>query len=282
MGRVLRWIGTGISDRLGIVASPEYERAVAEAVAEWLEDQGCVDLHQMADGSWMARTAEARSWHVVEQEKCPYVVLPETWEAYWGSLSKKTRFNIGYAQRQMQRDLDGVHLDTADAENLPDALDALFDLHTRRWRQRMLPGGFFHPRVRQFHREWARCALQNGWLRLHTLRAGGAIRAVLYVFHFGRRAYYYLGGFDPGLARYSMGTVLTAYAIRRAIEEGCVVFDLLRGDEPYKYRWKPQVQRHWRACYARGMLLWAWRERVDWEARLWRWLQARLHGKGAS
>lgn len=282
MGRVVRWMGTGISDRLSIVASPEREWAVAEAVAEWLEAQPCADLHQIADGSWMVRTAEARGWRVVEQEKCPYVVLPETWDAYWGSLSKKTRFNIGYAQRQMQKDFGKVHFDTAGAEELSGALDALFDLHTRRWRQRMLPGGFFHPRVRRFHREWAQCALQNGWLRLHTLRVEGAVRAVLYVFHFGRRAYYYLGGFDPALARYSMGTVLTAYAIRRAIEEGCVVFDFLRGDEPYKYRWKPQVQWHRRACHARGAMAWAWRRRVDWETRLWWWLQARLHGRGAS
>jgi len=282
MGRVLRWIGTGISDRLGIVATPEREHAVAESVAEWLEAQPCADLHQMADGSWMARTAEARGWHVTAQEKCPYVVLPETWDAYWGSLSKKTRFNIGYAQRQMQRELGEIQISTACEQELPAALEALFDLHTRRWRQRRLPGGFFHPRVRQFHREWARCAWQNGWLRLHLLRIGESVGAVLYVFHFGRRAYYYLGGFEPTLARYSMGTVLTAYAIRRAIEEGCAAFDFLRGDEPYKYRWKPQVQWHRRACCARGVLAWAWRQRVDGETRLWWWLQARLHRREAS
>ena len=282
MGSCLRWIGTGISDRLGIVAAPSEEWAVAEAVAVWLEGKPCADLQQLADGSALARVAEARGWQVVGQEKCPYVLLPETWEAYWGSLSKKTRFNIGYAQRQMARELGKLHIDTASETELPEALEALFALHTRRWQQRGLPGGFFHPSVRQFHREWATVAHRNGWLRLHTLRVDGAIRAVLYVFHFGRRAYYYLGGFEPSLARYSMGTVLTAYAIRRAIEEGCVVFDFLRGDEPYKYRWKPQVLWHRRACQARGALAWAWRKRVHWEAMLWRWLQARLHGKGAS
>jgi len=282
MGSCLRWVGTGISDRLGIVAAPREEGVVAEAVAEWLEGQPCADLHQLADGSAIARATEARGWQVVGQEKCPYVLLPETWEAYWGSLSKKTRFNIGYAQRQMARELGELHLDTAGEAELPEAMEALFALHTRRWRRRWLPGGFFHPRVRQFHREWAAVAYRNGWLRLHTLRVDGTIRAVLYVFHFGRRAYYYLGGFEPSLARYSMGTVLTAYAIRRAIEEGCVVFDFLRGDEPYKHRWKSQVQWHRRACHARGALAWAWRKRVDWETRLWWWLQARLHGKGAS
>lgn len=281
MGSCLRWIGTGISDRLGIIALPTYERAVAEAVAEWLETQPCADLHQMADGSWMARAAESRRWLTVQQEKCPYVVLPETWEGYWGSLSKKTRFNIGYAQRQMQRELGAVEVQTACEQELPEAMESLFDLHTRRWRRRMLPGGFFHPRVRQFHREWAQTAYASGWLRLYLLRVAGVVRAVLYVFHYGQRAYYYLGGFDPALARYSMGTVLTAHAIQQAIAEGCVVFDFLRGDEPYKYRWNPQVQWHRRACHASGALAWAWRKRVDWETRLWWWLQARLPGKGA-
>jgi len=278
MGACLRWIGTGISDRLGIIAEPGLERQVAEAVAEWLEAQPCTDLHQLADGSWLARAAEAHGWFVVRQEKCPYVPLPVTWEQYWGSLSKKTRFNIGYAQRQIQRELGEMEMRTACEGELPQALEALFDLHTRRWRQRLLPGGFFHPRVRQFHREWAQMANANGWLRLHLLLVAGTVQAVLYVFHFGRRAYYYLGGFEPALTRYSLGTVLTAHAIRQAIEQGCVVFDFLRGDEPHKYRWKPQVQWHRRACRAKGMLAWAWRRRVEWETRLWWWLQARLHG----
>lgn len=281
MGTCLRWMGTGISDRLGVVAAPRYEREVAEAVAEWLEAQPCADLHQMADGSWMGRRTESRGWLTVGQEKCPYVVLPETWEEYLGSLSKKMRFNIGYALRQMQRELGEVEVRTACKQEIPTAMEALFHLHTRRWRQRMLPGGFSHPRVRQFHREWAQTAHANGWLRLYLMRVSGTVRAALYVFHFGRRAYYYLGGFDPALARYSMGTVLTAHAIRQAIAEGGVTFDFLRGDEPYKYRWKPQVQWHRRACHASGLFAWVWRKRVDWETRLWWWVQARLHGKGA-
>lgn len=282
MGKCLRWMGTGISDRLGIVAAPEYERAVAEAVVEWLERQPCADLQQLADGSWMSRAVEAGGWLTLAQEKCPYVVLPETWDAYLGSLSRKARFNIGYARRQAQRECGDLETAIVCEQGLSRAMEALFDLHTRRWRRRLLPGGFFHPSVRRFHLEWAQTAHRKGWLRLHLLRVAGAIRAVLYVFHYARRAYYYLGGFDPAFARYSLGTVLTAEAIRHAVEEGCVVFDFLRGDEPYKYRWKPQVQRHWRACHASGAFAWAWRRRVDWETRLWWWLQARLHGKEGS
>lgn len=276
-GEVYRWIGTGISDRLGILALPSCERAVAEAVVEWLSTRPRVDLQQLPEGSYALRAAQAAGWEAMVQETCPFVVLPETWETYWESLSKKMRFNLGYAQRQLQRSWNHWQIHLAHSAEIEGAMHALFDLHTRRWRKRAMPGGFFRKTVRQFHLEWARQAWQNGWLRLYVLQLEHRIGAVMYVFHWGRRAYYYLSGFEPRLARYSLGTVLTAHAIRQAIEEGCVLFDFLRGDEPYKHRWNPQLLYHWRAYTARGAggKLWQWR--IACETRLWRSLQAWLH-----
>jgi CelD/BcsL family acetyltransferase involved in cellulose biosynthesis len=75
-------------------------------------------------------------------------------------------------------------------------------------------------------------------LRLHVLELDGIARAALYCFHKGPRTCYYLGGFEPTLAKLSLGTVLTGRAIRHAIEsDGASEFDFLRGDEPYKYKW---------------------------------------------
>ncbi len=77
-------------------------------------------------------------------------------------------------------------------------------------------------------------------LRLHTVSLDGQIRAALYCFHLGDRTVYYLSGFDPApdLAKFSLGTVLTARAIRHAIEEDSArEFDFLRGNEGYKYKW---------------------------------------------
>jgi CelD/BcsL family acetyltransferase involved in cellulose biosynthesis len=44
--------------------------------------------------------------------------------------------------------------------------------------------------------------------------------------------------------------VLTAHAIEDAIDRGAREFDFLRGDEPYKYTWKPSERRNLR------LLLW--------------------------
>src|SRR5205807_436927 len=67
--------------------------------------------------------------------------------------------------------------------------------------------------------------------------------------------YYYLGGFDPELARRSVGTLLTARAIETAVADGCREFDFLRGREPYKYRWGCIDRPHFRRVAAgRGAL----------------------------
>jgi CelD/BcsL family acetyltransferase involved in cellulose biosynthesis len=64
---------------------------------------------------------------------------------------------------------------------------------------------------------------------------------------------YYLGGFEPEHARLSLGTILTARAIRHAIEaDGAREFDFLRGDEPYKYTWGAQDRFNHRVSMTRS------------------------------
>jgi CelD/BcsL family acetyltransferase involved in cellulose biosynthesis len=106
--------------------------------------------------------------------------------------------------------------------------------------------------VQAFHREVAARFLANGWLRLHLLTADGDYRAALYCYALGGRTFYYLGGFAPEYSKYSLGTLLTAQAIRQAISEGHAEFDFLRGREPYKYRWQPEERINQRMLLLRS------------------------------
>jgi CelD/BcsL family acetyltransferase involved in cellulose biosynthesis len=108
--------------------------------------------------------------------------------------------------------------------------------------------------VRDFHREVASQLLEREILDLYRLDLNGRAVALLYCFAEKGRGYYYLGGFDPEYARYSVGTVLTAYAIQQSIARGHAVFDFLRGNEAYKYRWNVQEKRNYRVQWLRGGL----------------------------
>ena len=246
--RRLAFVGTGAADYLDVIAPSDEASAVCEAVLVHIGDVryfDMADLQQLRPSAALLAAARARiaagrehrRTMVAPQEPCPYVRLPDTWEAYGAAVGKKMRQNIGYYDRLLTRTFEDAEIRLIAGDQLDEAMDSLFDLHQQRWKARLLPGVLGGARIREFHRLVARAFHARGWLRLHITRAGGRPVAALYCFIFRRKTYYYLGGFDPALAKLSLGTVLTARAIRCAIEEGCEEFDFLRGHEPYKYRW---------------------------------------------
>jgi CelD/BcsL family acetyltransferase involved in cellulose biosynthesis len=244
--RRLAFVGNGASDYMDVIAHDDRAAEVCAAVFRVLELSrhfDLADLQQLRPHAVLRRQAEALSVRQAEiraQEPCPFVALPDTWEEYTKRLGKKMRSNISYYDRLLPKTFETVETRLATADELDEALDALFDLHQKRWNAVLLPGVLGGSRTQVFHRLAARRLMDRGWLRLHITRVDGRIVAALYCFRYRESTLYYLGGFAPELAKYSLGTVLTAHAIRHAISEGCAEFDFLRGDEPYKQRWLPE------------------------------------------
>jgi CelD/BcsL family acetyltransferase involved in cellulose biosynthesis len=79
--------------------------------------------------------------------------------------------------------------------------------------------------------------MEQGWLRMFSLRVEGELAAVLYGFAYDGRFHFYQHGFDERHRHDSVGLVLMGLAIQAAIEEGAVEFDMLYGDEAYKLLW---------------------------------------------
>jgi CelD/BcsL family acetyltransferase involved in cellulose biosynthesis len=155
---------------------------------------------------------------------------------YPESLPPGIRRSLFEAERR-SRKLGGVSFESATPETASAFLDRLFDLHRRRWRERGSNGVLSHPAVQAFHREAAARLSAAGLLRLTLMQIGGRDAAVLYAFAAKGRTCYYIGGFDPDYAAASPGSLIVAYAVERAASEGCRIFDFLKGQEAYKYRW---------------------------------------------
>jgi len=88
-----------------------------------------------------------------------------------------------------------------------------------------------------FFRAVTKKLAKAGILRLHTLTVDGRIAGVIYQAAHRDRACAYITGFDPMFERFSSGSLLLDYAMRRAIGEGARVWDFLRGREAYKSQW---------------------------------------------
>jgi CelD/BcsL family acetyltransferase involved in cellulose biosynthesis len=254
-GATLRCLGTGGTDYLDFFAKEGDDERVGAAfyafIFEKMQGWAWLDFQEVRRGALIHQLPYLTVW---EGETCPYLALPESWEGFTKTLSKSLRSNIGYYQRQMEKKYRfGMRLATP--ETLITDREALYSLHKDRWRTRFMPGVFATQKAKDFHNSVMEGLLASGHLRLHTLSLDETIKAALYCFQKGTTCYYYAGGFDPNIAKLSPGTVLTAHAIRYAIEQDAATeFDFLRGDEGYKYRWGAVDRFNTRRIATRGIV----------------------------
>jgi CelD/BcsL family acetyltransferase involved in cellulose biosynthesis len=245
--RRLTFLGAGASDYHDLLALPGQEEAIVEAFYASLEGH-IADLSQLRESGLLRQHLpnshlELQYWDVIS-EACPFLPLPDDWDTLSRTFSKKMRSNISYYDRSLQKMFVVEVGYVTDADLLDAEMTRLFELHQRRWNQRWLPGVFGGRRVQAFHRDVAHILLSRDLLRLFTLKLDGETQAALYGFALGDRTCYYQAGFEPTLAKLSLGTVLIARALQISIAEGRTVFDFLRGDEPYKAKWTQQAHQN--------------------------------------
>jgi CelD/BcsL family acetyltransferase involved in cellulose biosynthesis len=170
----------------------------------------------------------------VHREESPTLLIGgRSFDEFLASRSKNFREQVRRRERKLRREHE-VELRLTDASRLEADLDTLFRLHAARWSEgesSALAGS-----RERFHRDFARRALERGWLRLWVLDADGAPRAAWYGFRFAQMDWYYQSGRDPEWERESVGFVLMSHTIRQAFDDGMTEYRLLRGGEEYKGR----------------------------------------------
>ncbi len=258
--RRLEWWGAGIHD----IGGARYENADAAQklwaqIENFAQDCHGVHLAQMSAEDLLIEQARQSGWIISDAEACPVLLLPESYDDYVRSLGKNMREQIKRYPKRLEKEFQ-VEYELADSEDaVQSALTDLFKLHGARWRQRGQTGVLATARRQKFHRAVCDAFFKNDYLRLWTLRCNGAPACVLLNYVYNSKYYFFIGGFDPDLMRWSVGTCLFAKVFKHAIEEGATEFDFLRGEEEYKYRYGAVNRDYktisWFAHNARGQLL---------------------------
>lgn len=246
--RILQPVGgIDVSDYLDVLvvadgrAEKVYDALWSFLTNEYSDAWDVLDLHNVPSSSptlkllpaLAARSGQVEVMSHIE-EVCPVIALPSTWEDYLALLNKKQRHEVRRKMRKASREAT-VHWQYADN---PATLDEEVDEFVRLHRQ---SGGhkkaFMDDRMQGFFGEVARSAFDRGWLRLAFLSVNNTRVASMFCFEFDDAFMVYNSGYEPDLyPSLSTGIVLLAHCIRDAIERGLKVFDFLRGEEEYKYR----------------------------------------------
>jgi CelD/BcsL family acetyltransferase involved in cellulose biosynthesis len=235
--------GLDVSDYFDILVRQDQESATLSAFLDHIDnlsDWDVVDLHSVCDGSptltLLPNLARARGYAVSikQEEVCPIIQLPASWDTYVDSLSKKDRHELRRKLRRLDSEAQGQWSwrTIRDAVDLPQALSDFFDLHAKSGAGK---AEFWDQSRRAFFEANAWAMLSAGWLHLSFLELNGSRAAAIYAYDYGDAMSLYNSGYDPAHGYFSVGVLLVAFGVQEAIAAGKRRFDFLRGSEPYKY-----------------------------------------------
>lgn len=246
--------GQIVTDYRGPVARPADRQPVVDA---WLgalaeeHDWSVVVAGGLAeDAGWHDLLAGRAARHGFSVDGphpdgvCPRIDLTGGWDAYLRRISSKQRHEIRRKARKLSREAGMAKVVDVDKADLPVALEAFIALH------RTAPGDkgtfFDDPATVGFFEGLADEFGADGTLRLHRLDVNdspAALTVSLVQAPAGDRGTQgarewglYNSAYARELGSLAPGMVLTGELLRLAAGEGCQTMDLLRGDEPYKYR----------------------------------------------
>ena len=242
---LLRFLGgTDVTDYLGPVSRLEDRDDVAGAYVDALADHRDWDEvvagGLAADSGWreaLVRHAEEAGLTIVDEavdDVCPRVDLSDGYDAYLKGLAGKQRHELRRKARKLARDAGEVNLVAIAPAHHQQALDSFFAMAAEIEGEK---GRFFlSDEMRAFFGALADEFGEEGVFRIHALEVAGSVGAATVSLVHKNMWGLYNSTFDVALRTLAPGMVLVGELIRTAAEQKIGVFDLLRGDEPYKYR----------------------------------------------
>ena len=221
--------GEGSADHCGWAVAPG-RRA---DVRGWLEEKGrertvILKNFDIDSGAPLVPNAARGVYRV----PCPRVRIPGDGE----ELSSSSGFRKTLRRYGRKLQAEGIGFRWVPPEEISPALvDELLELHRRRREHKGASTGFTDRRKEFLLTLIERGTPNRGPAAVVAERDGIAV-GILFGFIWGDTFYHYQGGWDPAFADHGLGTMLPAESIRLAGRAGAKVFDFLRGEEWYKYR----------------------------------------------
>ncbi len=290
--REIRFIGSGLTqaDHLDVLASPDERDAVNTCIARFLTVQrnawDLLNLSGLSQFSSLPLALQASLGKGLQRADtpCPYISFADIDD--WAHF-QKTRLSshmrskgLRYLQNVLKRENPEqvFYEQITDPAALAPALSCLIEQHQQRWAEKETYTPFEDEAFLDFHRDFARIAMAQGWLGLYRLRIADATIATVYGFHYRGKFYDYQHALDNTWSKFSPGRQLIAHIVEQCILRGAVEYDFLCGTEKYKYSWTSTERHDRNHLWASGWRGQAWLLALRAKDALKRWRDQRAEG----
>ena len=242
---LLTFIGSKeISDYLDLIVSVKNAGSFCDAVIHHLMDE-VPDLWDQIDFTnlhftslllhFFQNTSLSKniSCTIEKDQPAPYFILPGNWDTYLESLDKKQRHEVRRKIRRVEQESENYRFFfVSDEKDLQKSGEVFLDLMQEDPAKKI----FLVPSMRTHMQNLLSWSFTEGILKLCFLEINGVLSAGYLCFDDQKTIYIYNSGIHAELQYFSPGWVLLSYLIQWAIENSRIVFDFMRGDESYKYK----------------------------------------------
>ncbi|TVL90551.1 GNAT family N-acetyltransferase [Streptomyces sp. SAJ15] len=253
---VLVPLGGAVSDFCDVLLHDDCADAAAAALARGLRRAAAgaalIDLREVRPGGAAERLYA--HWDGPRRRladsvclELPGRPLTELLQRLPGPSARRTR-------RQLRRlDALGIEHRSVPAEEIPESVATLLELHGRQWQGRGITPEHLSPRFAEHLTRATRRLVASGGAQLTEYRIDGRVLAADVTLMSPRMSGGYLYGAHPDLR--AMKADITAMLLRHdtdhAVAAGRPVLSMLRGTEPYKRHWRPDTVVNQRLLLAR-------------------------------
>ncbi len=178
-----------------------------------------------------------------EKQVQTYFFVADTWEGYLATLTKNARRSIRRkykALKQVMQSRPGnLTSDFATLQDVDEMFRGFVHMHQKHWKKKGRPGHFGDwPDSFDFHEEMVRAQLPHDRLRLMKIHWGQDCLAYEYAYKFGDKYFAFLNARTDSqdVADVSVGTIVFAEQMKKAISENVRYIDDMRAKYDYKMR----------------------------------------------
>lgn len=229
-----------IFDYQDLVLAPGAEAAALAALWDAWRDAGVavLDLRRLRPDALVLRYlvpfAEGRGAQVsvTPDGASVEVALPGSWEEYLARLEKKQRHEL---RRKLRRLYAGGEVSYRAVRRREEAAGVAGEfLHLFR-DNRADKAAFLNPEMEAYFGALLSTNAREGLLNLGLLTCGGTLAAAALCFDHCGRTHLYNNGYRQRFAPLSVGLLSKVLSLRESLERGMAVYDLLAGEEAYKF-----------------------------------------------
>lgn len=258
--RILKFIGTGLSDYGSFIIHKDYD--IKETIHQAFDillkekDWDAIDLQQIPDDSPIYKglkgfltEPEIKNKQYVslkEMVNCPFVCFEDKGNTFEAEVNKTLLRKIRGREKQVLAEKTSLILeDEFNHQLIDEVLGAFFTMHIKRWKAAGRKSIFTCKKCRSFYREMAVQLSKNDWFYMPTLKIENEYAAFEYAFRYNKKIYDYTSAYEIGFEGYFPGLILKKHLIFFNSDKDLREIDFLRGDEQYKYKWT----KHYRVNY---------------------------------